>query len=214
MVWQREPRDSWTDTDEFLPRGIIQPRHLTISQQLVGIVGKVWPYVKLSATNNQETVCAVCYTIEETDAFINARMNKTWRELWNRRPGKGSRHYRPDFGIGRRTHLEAWFNEAGQNPTRFAKLFDDAHSPVFIARRKEEPKSQKWMTKITWNTCLKDIEFYRIMDPYTCFQEIAMWWANQAVPQKPIPHVPDEVMVGAKGFDKFSFRKDPTRSKR
>lgn len=31
------------------------------------------------------------------------------------------------------------------------------------------------------------------------------------MPEKQIPAVPDKVMVGAKGFDKWSFRKPPSK---
>jgi hypothetical protein len=65
---------------------------------------------------------------------------------------------------------------------------------------------------MAWNACLKDLEFFRIVDPYTAFQEIAMFLGGLAVPLKPIPHVDDKTMVEAKGFDKkWSFRKEPQK---
>jgi hypothetical protein len=38
-----------------------------------------------------------------------------------------------------------------------------------------------------------------------------MFMCNLAVPQKPIPEVSDADMVVAKGFDKWSFRKEPRK---
>ena len=36
-----------------------------------------------------------------------------------------------------------------------------------------------------------------------------MFLGGLAVPLKEIPTVPDKIMVGAKGFDQWSFRKPP-----
>lgn len=46
---------------------------------------------------------------------------------------------------------------------------------------------------------------------YTAYQELQMWMSNQAIPHKPIPKVSDKDMVTAKGFDKWSFRKEPQK---
>jgi hypothetical protein len=58
------------------------------------------------------------------------------------------------------------------------------------------------------------LEFYRVFDPYQAYQEVAMWLSNQAVPIKPIPEMSDEIKAESKGFNKFSFRKDPSSKKR
>jgi hypothetical protein len=60
---------------------------------------------------------------------------------------------------------------------------------------------------------LKDFEFYRKIDTYTAFQELAMFWGGLAQPNRPIPDVTDKDMVTAKGFNKWSFRKEPTKKK-
>lgn len=67
-------------------------------------------------------------------------------------------------------------------------------------------------TGMVWNVnpdTLKDIEFYRIVDPYTAFQEISMW-VGGVLPRNPNPMVEitdDKVKISKHGFDKFSFRK-------
>jgi hypothetical protein len=49
------------------------------------------------------------------------------------------------------------------------------------------------------------------MTPYQAFQEIAMWLSNQAVPQKPMPVIDDEMKVATHGFDQHSFRKPKSK---
>ena len=64
------------------------------------------------------------------------------------------------------------------------------------------------------NPCLRVYQFFKIMDAYTCFQEIAMFMSNMANPEKPIPQISNNDMIQAKGFDlKYSFRKDKSTDK-
>lgn len=66
--------------------------------------------------------------------------------------------------------------------------------------------TRRWITVVK-NPCLADLEFYRVKDSFTCFQELEMWLSNQASPEKPIPEVSNNDMIEAKGFDlKHSFR--------
>ncbi len=62
--------------------------------------------------------------------------------------------------------------------------------------------------KVTLNCRLRDYKFYKIYDTYSAAQEIEMYLNNLAIPEKPIPKISDKIMAEAKGFDKYSFRKD------
>lgn len=57
------------------------------------------------------------------------------------------------------------------------------------------------------NPNLSQLNFARVYDTYSCYQELLMFLANQARPEKPIPKIDDKTMAEAKGFDRFSFRK-------
>jgi hypothetical protein len=107
-----------------------------------------------------------------------------------------------------------WQKEPSEDEMKKSQAWRDSwflkhRSPVFIAEVVNEYEG-----KITYNGCLKPFEFYRVFDPYLAFQEIAMWLGNQAVPIKPIPKIDDVTMAEIKGFDKFSFRKDPSKKKK
>lgn len=81
------------------------------------------------------------------------------------------------------------------------KPFKDWKHPIFVY-------GGHTVNKPTWNACLKDYEFQRVMDPYTAFQELQMWVGSQARPERPIIETSDETRLEAHGFDKkYSFRK-------
>jgi hypothetical protein len=73
------------------------------------------------------------------------------------------------------------------------------------------PPSSRKKSTIIWDQTLGQYDVFRIMDAYTAYQEATMFMGNLAAPEKPIPQMSDEDMVGIKGFDRFSFRKPPAR---
>jgi hypothetical protein len=66
------------------------------------------------------------------------------------------------------------------------------------------------------NPVLKDYDIFKIIDPWTAFQEISMFIGGVlGSPNKPITQIADIDMVVAKGFDKkLSFRKAPTKKRK
>lgn len=87
-------------------------------------------------------------------------------------------------------------------------LFEEYKCPIFINRDYNRIDPPRHGREFELNCRLEDYQFYRIFDAYRAYQEIRMWLSNQAAPEKPIPHIPDIIMRDAKGFDKYSFRKD------
>lgn len=62
---------------------------------------------------------------------------------------------------------------------------------------------------VTINPCLKNIEFYKVMDSYTVYQELDMYISGTlSYPQNAMVEVSDEQKVLKHGFDpKYGFRK-------
>lgn len=68
--------------------------------------------------------------------------------------------------------------------------------------------------KLTLNPELNKFEFYRVLDPYTMFQEVSMY--NSGVltnTEDNMVQISDEDKKFAKGFDDYSFKKLPTKRK-
>ena len=55
--------------------------------------------------------------------------------------------------------------------------------------------------KIIWNySDLKSLEFFRIFDPYSAYQEIQMFLGSLASPEKEIPEMSNELKIHQKGL--------------
>lgn len=60
---------------------------------------------------------------------------------------------------------------------------------------------------------LKRLEFYRVEPAAQAYQSIRQWLSNLTNPEKPVPALDDVTLAESKGFDKFSFRKEPKRKR-
>ncbi len=80
------------------------------------------------------------------------------------------------------------------------------HAPILIHNHYWRTKHGKHFALL--NGKLSNYNFQKTIDPWTCFQDIAVWLGAQASPEKPIPTIDDKTMSEAKGFNKYSFRKD------
>lgn len=71
---------------------------------------------------------------------------------------------------------------------------------------------EMYNNQVVINPPLKDYEFFKVMDPYTAFQELSMWVGGTlAWPPQMMIELDDKYRVLAHGFDKHSFRKSPTK---
>ena len=69
-------------------------------------------------------------------------------------------------------------------------------------------------SKFVINPLLKDYEFYKVFDSFQAFQEIMMFMGGVlGRGEKEIVEVADKYKIAQHGFDKWSFRKEPTKTK-
>jgi len=68
---------------------------------------------------------------------------------------------------------------------------------------------------MTLNSILKPLEFFRIFDTFSAYQEIEMFLGNLANPEPQMIETSDRTRLEAHGFDnKTSFRKSPSKKRR
>jgi hypothetical protein len=180
---------------------------------IVGFCGRVYPLVCLETWRHGQALHRIlAYCMEEVDAFVTSLAKKRELERY-RRPCKyfGEPPRRRDFdsfftGVtDLRNRYEAWFREH-----RCPSFLYDPRGCVFGVGRDRRQRAT-----MVCNPRLADIEFYRVIDPYTAFQEIQMFLGGLAAPEKTIPKISDKDMIEIKGFDKkWSFRKEPRKPKR
>jgi hypothetical protein len=210
VVYKRYQRKAETETRKasmYFPSlgkaGMSHRFEVKAEDFVIGFCGLVYPVVRLSPDGwlfdkERREKTRTAFSIKEVDDYVR----KEFR-------AKDSNWY---FGrYGARKRFEIHFENVADENGRHAKAFEDNRSPIFVWARRDVFSGGKWESKveITWDAKLEPFEFIRMFEPYTAYQEIAMWLNNQAEPRKPIPEISDEIMVEIKGFDKrYSFRKD------
>lgn len=175
----------------------------------VGFCGKVYPVLLLEREDK-----VACFNASQVDDYVRERFSEEDYESFCLK-----RRDRLYFKSGWPMHkhksdFEKYFDEARQEEDKFLEFFIANRCPLFLATDWDGLKNPYAKTRhCTINASLKDVQFYRLFEPYQAYQEIAMFLGNMAEPRKPIPHISDEVMAEAKGFDKHSFRKDSFKGK-
>lgn len=152
---------------------------------IIGFCGKLYPVKKLYSFRSIP-INKIVYSLKEDNEIISEfvpekLINKylTHRYKFNK--------YRVDFFC--------------EDFSKYKEIFREYKVPIFIINLAEGT--------LDLNCELKYFEFYRIFDSYLAFQEIYMYLSGILGGEfKTIPHISDEIMAEAKGFDKFSFRKD------
>lgn len=169
---------------------------------IIGFCGKIYPCVQVQVSVSSDDYVPIvtqkyCYKIEEIDEFVK-KYYKSW--VWDEYIT--DKYYRKHQWAKnhRRKNLNAFFELVNNKQNDFSEKFISNRTPIIVENIREE--------KLIYNEILKQYEFYRIFDTNQAGQELSMWFGNLAAPEKPIPHIDDKTMAQAKGFDKFSFRKD------
>lgn len=94
------------------------------------------------------------------------------------------------------------------------EIHREIKSPIFIFDF-NVGKQSRINEKFIINPILKDYEFYKIFDTFTAFQEIQMFVSGVlGTNEKETIEVDDKYKIGQHGFDKWSFRKEPTKNKK
>jgi len=179
------PYHSYYNTDSWLS---YNNQHLCIEAgkhymlRIVGFCGKLYPCIEYTNRNLQTT--DYFYDLKDIEIPTRKRLLKSWKK-----PEEQLKDFAHSF-------------ELIKKYAPAMKIFTEFKVPYFVRTR----------SSIILVPNLKDIKFYRKLDVYQTFQEIEMYlFGVLGQPNKPIPDVPDKVMAEAKGFDKWSFRKESTK---
>jgi hypothetical protein len=149
------------------------------------------------------------FNINDVDEYMKFVLKKKELEEYFSTE-KGYRYSYIPYEMRRKKLIEFFdkFNKSASSPV-YGKYFEEQKCPIFQSTFWNGSKQKEF----TWNANLRLVEFFRVFDPFQAFQEISMFLGNMAMPEKEIPQPSDEILAEIKGFDKFSFRKDPTKKK-
>ncbi len=170
---------------------------LLVRQSIIGFAGKIYPLLRLSHRDEP----SLCYNLEEVDHFVESRFSPKEIEAYRATKGGYNRNWP---GSQNRRWFQEFFEECTRRQNSYTKWFEESHCPVWVADYGRQ-------SKMTYNPVLKEMQFYRIVDTYTAYQEIFMYLGSLAVPLKEVPEISDRDMRDAKGFDKWSFKKPPSK---
>jgi hypothetical protein len=99
-------------------------------------------------------------------------------------------------------------------------MFRAIKAPIFVHDTEAHVKYDKYhrivsSTNFFINPILKEYEFYKVVDSFTAFTELQMFIGGVlGVGEKEIVEIEDKYKIGQHGFDKWSFRREPTKKRR
>ena len=89
------------------------------------------------------------------------------------------------------------------------KIFKYFNSPILLIQNRTDGTHQ-----IIKNPKLSNLKFQQVINPLEAYQQIERYIANDMrINEDKIPKINDKDMIGIKGFDKWSFRKMPEKTK-
>jgi len=100
------------------------------------------------------------------------------------------------------------------------EMFRELKTPVFVHDTDAEIKRGRYhmissSTKLVVNPILKDYEFYKVVDAFTAFTEVQMFIGGVlGRGEKEIVEIEDKYKSPQHGFDKWSFRREPSKKKK
>jgi hypothetical protein len=231
LVYQRYPiveeRESYPFASIYLGYRL-NTHSLYVRSYTIGFCGKMYKVLELNTLENglrndkeSRSTRKWAYNLRDVDSYVKQYypkqysdyLEKNWRRD-NSWCGEQRQHSFNFFfsGLPRHRYLDTNEDESAKTEEWRRSWFEKHRSPIFLAEHSSA--TYRYGSKITYNAQLKPFEFYRVFDPYQAYQEVAMWLGNQAVPIKPIPELDDVTMAESKGFNKFSFRKDPSKKRK
>lgn len=176
---------SWNSPQEFeIPyRDYISDENITLKHMLLGVAGRFIPLV----------------TDSNDKFFYSAEDVLDWKYSLKRN------HCR-DRSDHKDKELDTFFNT--YNNFKSDKYFIQLGVPLLTVKKGERNS----IIIITPNPILNDYNYGKIQDPFTLYQDIAVYLGNTLVKEKQPSDIPDNYKVTQHGFDKYSFR-HPTKLK-
>lgn len=180
-----------------------------VQTYVIGFCGKLYQafHCTLMTTYGRKEEKYTLYNIEDLDKFFETHFPKELNKYYSQetvfyyeQDGLKGLHSRFQKSI---KDFERIYRETQWDRT-VEILIETYRTPVFIRC----PDNT-----VLINGILNPLEFWRVFDHFTTYQEISMFLSNIAAPEKPIPQPSDIDMRDAKGFDKWSFRKESIKGK-
>lgn len=192
------------------------------TQYMIGFCGKVYPMLKYTLPSKipvghigyEEPQPNFLWNIEDVNEWHQSFLDE---DAWNKFTGK--KGYKGYKSFCAQAKYAKFFEEVEQGQKRYEKLFVEFNTPVFVGVMGMYDQD----TRFILNAKLNELDFVKKFDPYQAFQEIDMYFGSVLLGsdghkskykgQMIEPELDDVTKRDSKGFDKWSFRKEPTKKK-
>lgn len=105
---------------------------------------------------------------------------------------------------------------------RFKTLNLRLRCPIVLLDMQEKPlgpirehEPERYRVRFTLNPCLADLDFASIIPPFDAYQKLESYLFNELAEQNDPPvEISDDIRRDSHGFDRHSFRREPTKRRR
>lgn len=199
---------------------------------IIGFCGNIYPCIELRRSVKQKNSYGVVesedestyiYSYDELICYlIRHKLNKELDSLTNKSIFYGNN----------KVSAQKFFN-LGENSSRLEHLFINNKTPIFVIVNEKEIQVGRDVTThkgcssgissvpitekngVIINPNLKDLDFCRIVNSFTAFQEISMYIGGVIPKDGPeMVEISDKMMLQKKGYNEESFRKMPDNRRR
>lgn len=175
---------------------------LTLTYMVLGYCGNMYPLVEIRA--HSSIVCSV--PEEYTYVYSIDDLEKVLKEKYDTQLASSRRG---SFSFFRKSSNDL-YQLFAQDLSRLKSFFTEYNCPTFLYFDLTPDRCPS----IATNVALKSLQFFKVKDAYTCFQDISMYVSGVLKsPTSNMIQISDEDKLSKHGFDEWSFRKLPTKRK-
>jgi len=157
---------------------------------LIVFCAKIYPYMICHINENKKHVV---YSTDEFYKLIDPKDKKALKHF------EDKNYWRDNT----RRWLDEFFSYSGKDYKECMELHFKYKTPII---RVSNQLTNKHTTKK--DPALKNLKFFKVLDTYTCFQELSMFVGGVMGGKcPPMVEISDEVRLAKHGFNKWSFRK-------
>jgi hypothetical protein len=188
-------------------------KKLAVSGTLVVVFcGKVYPCLEFTIAPDGDfygdTTKMYCYTFEQATDLFREHLSKAEQEgLFSQRRRRARWSWQRENLLKR---IENFFSVMGESSGGLMDLHHKVEVPVMLLS-----VGGSRHPALVFNPVLKDIQFYRIVDNFTAYQELAMFVSGVLGGKSPKTiEVSNDIKIAKRGFDEWSFRKEPGKKRK
>lgn len=200
------------ETGDYKPN----QEHIDCSELEVGFCGKLYPAIIFKHIKNEKEIGKkVFYSTGSVLNYIK-QLKKNYKSLYYR-----CSFYNYYLDEPTTKFLDDYFEQKKYDNT-YESWFQEFETPIFIFTSDPDQTKRNWNIKrnedilyIISNPILKEIEFYRIKDNYSAFQELSQFLGGVlGNTEINTSNLTDKEKVQQHGFDlKYGFRTRPNKKK-